>query len=97
MEMADRGNKQREKTSHRPGSAARADVLETTAELASDALAAASEPSHAAPMGGIELLLEIAKLADQVLSSGPPTEKHHHAEPVDPRRCVDPRKRILPR
>ena len=48
-------------------------------------------------MSGIELLVEIAKVADQILSASPPTKEHHHAEPVGPRRCVDPRKRILPR
>lgn len=95
--MADQHSDQRSKTLHRRGSGARADVLEATAELASNAFEAVSEPSHATPMGGIELLVEIAKLADQVLSASTTTKQHHHAEPVDPRRCVDPRKRILPR
>lgn len=95
--MADHNSDQRSKTPHRQGRAAQADVLETAAELASNAFEAASEPSHAAPMGGIELLVEIAKLADQVLSASTTAKQHHHAQPADPRRCVDPRKRILPR
>ncbi|WP_206956314.1 hypothetical protein [Trinickia acidisoli] len=95
--MANHGNAQRPKMPNRPGSAARTDVLETTTELAGDALEAASDSPHATSMSGIELLVEIAKLVDQVLASGAPAEKHHHAEPVDPRRCVDPRKRVLPR
>ncbi len=95
--MANQGETQRGKRSDRSGNAVRADVLQTTAELVNDGLEAATNPSHAASMSGIELLVELAKLADQVLASKAPAPRSHHAEPVDPRRCVDPRKRILPR
>jgi hypothetical protein len=95
--MQDRGDAQRGKRPGHSGTAARADVLETTAELVSHGVEIASAPSHATSMSGIELLVELAKLADQVLASRVPAQSSHHAEPVDPRRCVDPRKRILPR
>jgi hypothetical protein len=45
----------------------------------------------------MELLVEIAKLAGEALTALPPKATHHASETVDPRRCVDPRKRILPR
>ncbi|PMS14628.1 hypothetical protein C0Z18_30745 [Trinickia dabaoshanensis] len=95
--MASNGDGKSNKRSNRSGNPARADALQTTAELVSHGVELASEPSHAASMSGIELLVEIAKLADQVLAASAPRPQHHCAEPVDPRRCVDPRKRILPR
>lgn len=76
-----------------------ASVLEPVAELAVEGVKMAHESGgpHVAGHDGMQLLLEIAKLADHLLAA-PPAPKHHHAaEPVDPRRCVDPRKRILPR
>lgn len=82
-----------------PKDARRADVLETVAEFVSGALETADAPTgtHSAPLGGMDLLIEIAKLAEQVLATRAPSNQPHRVEPVDPRRCVDPRKRILPR
>lgn len=88
-----------ESESPQPRSRRPAGLLEPVAELALEELNAAQTPalSHLAPVDGMELLVEIAKLAGQVLESRVPAAKHSAPEPADPRRCIDPRKRVLPR
>ncbi|WP_144153397.1 hypothetical protein [Paraburkholderia sp. BCC1885] len=74
-------------------------LLKPLAELAISELEAGQTPGvdPLASVDGLGMLIEVVKLADQLVESRQTVIHHAAAEPSDPRRCVDPRKRILPR
>jgi hypothetical protein len=74
-------------------------VLKPIAELVISDLETGHAPGLAQleSVDGLGMLVEVVKFADQLLESRQ-TETHHAGSaPTDPRRCIDPRKKILPR
>jgi hypothetical protein len=72
-------------------------ILKPVVELVVSELETGGAPGldHIASLGGLELLVEIAKVGEQAVA--PRHTSNNIPHPADPRRCVDPRKRILPR
>lgn len=74
-------------------------VLKPIAELVISELETGEAPGldQLASVDGLGLLIEVVKFTDQLVESRQTVTRHGGSQPVDPRRCVDPRKKILPR
>lgn len=74
-------------------------LLKPIAELVVSELETGHAPGldALASVDGLGMLIEVVKFADQLLESRQTVTHHVGSEPADPRRCVDPRKKILPR
>lgn len=74
-------------------------VLKPVAELVISELETGEAPGldYLASADGLGLLVEVAKFAGELVETRQAPVRHVVSEPVDPRRCVDPRKKILPR